>query len=73
MMMEAFVEEADELSSMSHENMFAILSDMSDDELHKFRMAVSYPHKVFVQKMAERAAYLDVMVVTILRMRGVVK
>lgn len=63
------IDEAYELSKLSHEKMFEKLNNMTEDELNILRAISTYPYMIYTKELAERAAYVDTTVVTLLRVR----
>lgn len=69
-MLKMFSAEAYEFSCMPHREMFNKLNSMTTEELNNFRAKSTYAHMLFFKEQAERAAYVDTTLITILRLRA---
>jgi len=64
-----FSRDAYELSRLPHDEMFKKLNSMTEDELNILRAQSTNPYMRHVKEVAERAAYVDTTVATLLRIR----
>ena len=67
--MKFFSSDAYELSRLHHDEMFKKLNSMTEGELNILRVRSTNPHMRHVKEVAERTAYVDTTVATLLRIR----